>query len=347
MFTAAEIKDIILGEGFDTCGITRVRPWSDHRAFYDSWLRRGLGGHLEYMRRNTDKRFDPALLMPGAKSIVVCGVSYKNDTSMGYGESLSPKIASYARAADYHDSIKSMLKAAAAKLEERHGAFRWRAFTDSAPVLEKRAAVEAGIGWIGRNTLLVSPRHGSFLLLGELFMDRAVDTYDTTYAGAGCGGCTRCVDACPNGALTPEGLDTRRCIACITIEKGSRSGSGDTSGSAPYDATDATPDIASGDIPRPADTHGWIFGCDECQSVCPYNISAPFHSDPRFSPLFDPREITSEDWLAMSPEQFERDFAATPLARAGLGRLKCCLDFATSKTGKPETRPGKMCEPGK
>jgi epoxyqueuosine reductase len=285
MLSAEAIKDIMIGEGFDLCGITPVRVFADQRAFYEGWLERGYGGSLDYMKRNVDKRFDAGLLVPGARSIIVCGVSYKNDTSMGYGESCVPKIASYARAADYHTTIKSMLRAAAAKLEEQYGAFGWRAFTDSAPVLEKRAAAEAGLGWIGRNTLLVSPRFGSFVLLGELIIDCEVDVYDTPLAGAGCGNCSRCTDACPNNALTSEGIDTRKCIACMTIEKGD------------------TPDSAS--------THGWLFGCDECQSVCPHNASAPMYSNPLFAPLFDPREITIEDWQAQAPEQFRR----TPLTR--------------------------------
>ncbi len=111
MLSASVIKEIVLGEGFDLCGIIPARPFADQRAFYDEWLGRGYGGGLDYLKRNVDTRFDPELLMPGAKSIVMCGVSYKNDTSLGYGESRSPKIASYARAADYHDSIKAMLRA--------------------------------------------------------------------------------------------------------------------------------------------------------------------------------------------------------------------------------------------
>lgn len=306
MFRAAEIKDIATQEGFDLCGIVPARPFTDQRAFYDGWLRRGFGDGLDYLGRNVDKRFDPSLLVPGAKSIVVCGVSYKNDTGDGYGESRSPKIASFARAADYHSTIKAMLEAVASRLEQRCGTFHWRAFTDSAPVLEKRAAVEAGLGWRGRNTLLISPRYGSFVLLGELIIDREADVYDTLQAGAGCGNCMRCVDACPNGALTPEGLDTRRCIARITIEK-----------KAPHDPCDT-----AGETSRTVPTHGWIFGCDECQSVCPYNIAAPLFSDPRFTPMFDPRDLTAEDWLAMTPEEFRHRFAATPLSRAGLDKLK-------------------------
>jgi epoxyqueuosine reductase QueG len=203
-------------------------------------------------------------------------------------------------------------------------------------------------------------------------MDRAVDIYDTQAACVGCGGCTRCVDACPNHALTPEGLDTRRCIACITIEKGSpsgsdneppsgpRTGSGDIAhdiqGSVPgaarnaagnktkdlfngfetvIDAGKTVPDATARTVSgasssacavsgpaTAAATHGWLFGCDECQSVCPYNASAPMYANPRFTPLFDPREMTAEDWLTMTPEQFRQRFAATPLARAGIEKLK-------------------------
>ena len=178
----------------------------------------GFDGGLGYLRRNVEKRFSPAELMPGARSVVVCGVSYKNDTSLGYGDTAVPKVASYARSGDYHVAVKEMLYETAARLGLKEDGTGFRAFTDTAPLLEKRLACEAGLGFIGRNTLLVSPRYGSFLLLGELVVDVPVDIYDRPYEGIGCGACRRCVEHCPAGALTGEGLDARRCISRLTVE---------------------------------------------------------------------------------------------------------------------------------
>ena len=193
MLQAREIKQAAAAAGFDLCGICRVRNFSAEQTFFEGWLERGFDGGLGYLRRNVEKRFSPAELMPGARSVVVCGVSYKNDTSLGYGDTAVPKVASYARSGDYHVAVKEMLYETAARLGLKEDGTGFRAFTDTAPLLEKRLACEAGLGFIGRNTLLVSPRYGSFLLLGELVVDVPVDIYDRPYEGIGCGACRRCV----------------------------------------------------------------------------------------------------------------------------------------------------------
>lgn len=303
MLQAFSIKQAAAGAGFDLCGICRVRNFDAERVFFEEWLERGFDGGLGYLRRNIEKRFSPAQLMPGACSAVVCGVCYKNDTSLGYADGQAAKVASYARSTDYHVSIKEMLYALASELGLKEAGVGFRAFTDSAPLLEKRLAAEAGLGFIGRNTLLVSPRYGSFLLLGELLLDAPVDVYDRPWEGVGCGECRRCVERCPAGALTAGGLDARRCISRLTIE------------------------------PRPEDvpvlrercgasTEGWIFGCDECQSGCPYNRTSPFFANPRFRPLFHPADVTGAQWCAMTQEEFAERFGTTPMARSGLERIK-------------------------
>lgn len=303
---AFRIKQIAAEVGFDLCGICSPHNFSAEREFFAEWLERGFHGGLHYLERNVEKRFSVSELVPQARSVIVCAVSYKNDTSLGEKMDVHrvPKVASYARTADYHTTIKGMLARMASLLGAGYGEFRFRAFTDTAPVLEKRLAVEAGLGFIGRNTLLVSPSLGSFVLLGEIVTDRPVDAYDTPYGGKGCGNCTRCVDHCPTGALTCKGLDARRCISRLTIEK----------------VESAT---ASTGTENPC--RGWIFGCDECQSVCPYNAAAPFHSNPLFDPLFDPCDLDSEEWLGMTGEDFTIRFGSTPLARAGLERIKRLL----------------------
>ena len=164
-------------------------------------------------------------------------------------------------------------------------------------MLEKQLAVEAGLGWIGRQSLLLTPQYGSYVLLGELVLTLPSDQYDAPFAGARCGRCRNCLDSCPTGAIVaPKVIDTNRCISCRTIEK---------------EADSALPDL-----------DGWIFGCDRCQSCCPHNQKAPMHRSPHFDPLFDPLTISDREWLAMSEEEFLLRFGGTPLARSGLRRIQ-------------------------
>lgn len=299
MLNSGFIKNIAREAGFDLCGIARVRNLSAERDFFEDWLLRGFGGSLDYLRHNADKRFSPEQLMEGAQSVVVCGVSYKNELSCGYGSTEKyHKIASYALSEDYHVTIKNMLGRMAAGLKEEYGDFGWRAFVDTAPIHEKLWAAEAGLGFIGRNSLLVSPSHGSFVLLGILLVDRKADAYDERYTGPGCGECRRCMERCPNGALTCEGINVGRCIARLTVEK-------------EMEAPD--PDIT---------LDGWVFACDECQSVCPYNRDAPEYANPAFTPVADPRDLDTEWWLSLTEEEFVRKFGNTPMSRAGLERIR-------------------------
>ena len=248
------------------------------------------------MERNVEKRADPRKLVEGARTAVVCAVSYKNRIGEGYPPGHRTKIASYACTADYHTTIKGMLNGMLEHLKAADPGLGGRAFVDTAPLLEKQLAVEAGLGWIGRQSLLVTPRFGSFVLLGELVLDAACDRYDEPLAGVGCGSCRRCVEACPTGAVCNDrAIDARRCISCHTIER-----------------TPAA-EIA---------LDGWIFGCDACQSRCPYNLRAPLHLHPAFDPLFDPLSFPPERWLAMEEAEFRTSFGRTPLMRSGLRRLQ-------------------------
>ena len=296
MLSHDAIKTIATEIGFDLCGIARASVFEKNEQAYSRWLEKGYDSSLEYMRRNCDKRFDVSQLVDGAKSVVVCAVSYKSDISGSYSPEDGCRIASYACARDYHKSIKKMLLTMLKQLQVAMPSLAGRAFVDSAPILEKQYAVEAGLGWIGRQSLLITPEYGSYILLGELVLNEEVDRYDTPYTGVGCGECRRCMDACPNGAIVePMTIDTSRCISCHTIE-----------------AEHSTP----------LDTHGWIFGCDECQNICPYNGRAAMHRSVHFDPLFDPREISAEEWLQMSDEEFSARFGTTPLKRSGLERIK-------------------------
>ena len=178
--------------GFDLAGVVRIEPLTKERNIFYDWMLNGNHSTLSYLERNIEKRFDAGLLVEGARSVVICAVSYRSEFSGGYAEGYRTKIASYALARDYHLTIKEMLGELAALLKEAHPELRFRAFTDSAPLAEKSLARRAGLGWIGRNSLLVTPSHGSMLLLGELVVDDVVDEYDSPMEGVGCGECRRC-----------------------------------------------------------------------------------------------------------------------------------------------------------
>lgn len=298
------IKKLAARAGFDLCGITPAERLVQHETYYRAWLRAGHHATLGYLERNLNKRFDPSLLVDGARSVVVCAVGYKNPLSEGYPVECAARIASYACTHDYHVTIKGMLHTMLAELQHQNPGLKGRAFVDSAPLLEKQLAVRAGLGWIGRQSLLVTPQWGTYVLLGELVLTDQVDRYDPPFEGSRCGRCRNCIESCPAGAIVaPKTVDASRCIACRTIE----------------------PQAADSDEREQAPTDGWIFGCDRCQSCCPHNHKAPMHRNAAFDPLFDPTAIAPEEWLAMDEQEFTARFGSTPLARASLKRIRANL----------------------
>lgn len=295
-FKLEDVKSLAREVGFDLCGVAQCCEFEQDRVFLEGWLEEGFGGSLDYLKKNIALRADASSLVEGARSVVVCALAYKNAVSDGYSCDARGKVASYALTTDYHRTIKDMLFEMCRRLKALDDSFVARCFVDSAPIFEKRYAVEAGLGWIGRQSLLVTPDYGSFVLLGEIVMNAECDGYDKPIGGVGCGECRRCIEACPNGAIKERHIDTTRCISCATIE---RRGEGEQ-----------------------CPLNGWIFGCDECQSVCPYNRKAPYATSPRVIPIYNPMEISREEWLSLSDEEFSSRFASTPLHRAGLARLK-------------------------
>lgn len=297
MISRKIIINIAKEVGFDLVGVVRADHLSIEHNRFNKWILEGNASSLDYLKRNVEKRFDASILVNGARSVVVCAISYLSPYSRGYDEGCRTKIASYALARDYHLTIKEMLQEMAARLKEHYPTLLFRAFTDSAPLAEKSYAVRAGLGWIGRNSLVVTPSHGSMLHLGELVINEEVDEYDKPMESVGCGECRRCIEACPNGAiLDNRTIDTRRCISCRTIER-----------------------EAEGES---IDLDGWIFGCDACQVVCPYNKRAPLHTNAKFAPLYDPTTLDGEAWLAMSEEEFQTMAGTTAMTRTGLARIQ-------------------------
>ena len=296
MIRTEVVKNLASEVGFDLCGVEPCRHLAQNEEWFRRWLDRGMNASLGYLERNLDKRFDPRRLVEGARTAVVCAVGYKNRASEGYPAGCRTKIASYACAADYHATVRAMLARLFEELRGMWPGLRGRAFVDTAPLLEKQLAVEAGLGWIGRQSLLVTPRLGSFVVLGELILADEADRYDEPFEGTRCGRCRNCIESCPTGAIVaPRVVDAGRCIACHTIER------------------------------EPAsriDLDGWIFGCDRCQSCCPYNRNAPMHAHPAFDPLFDPEAMTPEAWRTLGPGEFEARFGRTPLTRSGLERIR-------------------------
>lgn len=292
--------------GFDLCGVAACRPLTERCDDFQRWLDSGYDGGLEYLKRNVQKRFDPSLLFEQARSVIVCGVSYNRLPSVG---EVSSRIATYAHTVDYHITIKQQLFRLFDYLKELDPQASGRVFTDTAPISEKSWAVEAGLGWIGRHSLLVHPRLGSFLLLGEIVTTVQLDP-DETKMRDGCGNCRRCVEACPTQAiLVDRKIDAGKCIARRTIE---RENGEETEG----------------------DLHGWVFGCDVCQRVCPYNSKAPILDHEQFRPIPELEQLDAVSWLALDDSDFDRLFGKTPLARCGLRRLQDRIRKMVNKDSK-------------
>lgn len=288
MLKIAQISELMLNVGFDAWGVVRAEKLSDAKARFEDWLEEGAAHRLDYLSRNIDKRFNPALLVPEAKSVIVGAVSYKNRFSEGYEADLDARIASYALSDDYHTTLRDMLRKVALGLgfsDPRSV----KICVDSVPLAEKSLAKRAGIGWIGRNSLIINPSFGSFMVLGELIVPEECDEYSTPYEEDGCVGCGRCLLRCPTGAIRPNrSINTSLCISNRTIEE-------------------------AGD--EPFDTKGWVFGCDECQTCCPHNQDSPLFRNPLFAPKVNPTDYDSNFWAKLTPEEGKKLFEGTPLVR--------------------------------
>lgn len=286
---AAIIKKEAKDLGFLSCGIARAGFLAEEAPKLEQWLAQGRHGKMHYMENHFDKRLDPTLLVPGAKSVVSLLLNYHTEEKQR--DPLAPKISSYAFGQDYHHVIKHKLKTLLERLKNSIGEIEGRVFVDSAPVMDKAWAAKAGLGWVGKNTNLISKKTGSFFFIAEMIIDIELD-YDLPVADH-CGSCTACIDACPTDALTaPYQIDGSKCISYATIE-----------------LKESIPETFKDKM------EGWAFGCDICQTVCPWNRFASPHQEPAFQPKEELLALTAKDWQELTEETFQRVFQKSAVKR--------------------------------
>jgi len=290
------IISLALKVGFDACGISKAEFLKEDSDFLNQWLSNGNHGEMGYMERNIEKRVDPRILVPNAKSVISVILSYypgNPDIS-----TTPPKISRYALSSDYHEVIKQKLHELLELIRQEFGKVEGRAFVDSAPVLDKAWAVRAGLGWIGKNSLLINQKLGSYTFIGELILDLEIEP-TSSFVPNHCGTCTRCIDSCPTGAIVSPGIiDSRKCISYLTIEKKS--------------------EITTEEFKM---LNGWCFGCDICQEVCPWNSKVKISECKDLLPKQEILNINSSDLKSLSKAEFELIFHDTPLNRSGFERF--------------------------
>ena len=294
MTFSEEIKQHAFSLGFDACGICRADN-SGKEAQYQKWISENCHADMEYLERNIDKRLDPRLLVENAKSIICVALNYYPQEKL---PSHVPQFAYYAYGQDYHDVVRGKLNQLFEFIQRRVPEASGRYFSDSAPVLERFWAAQAGLGFIGKNTLLIIPGKGSYFFLGEIIINLELD-YDTPLTHS-CGSCRRCIDACPAGAIEkPHWLNANKCISYQTIEnKG---------------------EIAPEIIPS---LNNNVYGCDICQEICPWNRFSTPHTTPEFMPSEAFLSLDKEKLKEMDEETYREIFRKSPIKRAKLSGLK-------------------------
>lgn len=294
------IKSAAQRLGFSFCGISRAEFLREEAPRLEEWLRKGYQGKMGYLENFFDKRLDPTLLVPGAKSVVSLLYNYCPVEEVSCD---TYKVARYAYGEDYHFVVKDKLKALMDEIRQAIGAVDGRAFVDSAPVMERAWAKRSGVGWIGKNSLLLNREAGSYFFLAELIIDLDLE-YDGPVKDY-CGTCTACMDACPTDAIPqPFVVDGSKCISYFTIE-----------------LKEEIPSDVKGKF------ENWVFGCDICQEVCPWNRFAKPHNEPRFNPSEDFRNMRSDDWKDLTEDVFQKVFKNSPLKRSKFGGIKRNITF--------------------
>ena len=296
------VKQTAAQLGFDYCGIAKAMPLDEDARKLEAWLNKGMHGQMKYMEHHFELRVDPTKLVPGARSVITLLLNYfPNQQQSDH----APKIAKYAYGNDYHEVIRAKLNEFLFMIREKTGDIQGRGFVDSAPVLERSWARRSGIGWIGKNGNLITKQNGSFFFIATLITDLELD-YDDPYAKDFCGSCTRCIDACPTDAILPNKVvDGSRCISYFTIELKEM----------------LLPEEMSNKFDN------WMFGCDTCQDVCPWNRFSKPHSEYAFTPIPEILNLSDNEWQAMTEESFRKIFKHSPLKRSKFKGIQRNLNF--------------------
>lgn len=303
---AQSLKSIAQRLGFEACGIAKAGFLEEEAPRLENWLNQNYQGEMGYLANHFDKRLDPTKLVPGAKTVVSLIYNYYPENKLPEDPD-SIKLAKYAYGEDYHFVIKDKLKTFIELIREEIGEVEGRAFVDSAPVMERQWAQKSGLGWLGKNSLLLNRKVGSFFFLTELIIDLEAQP-DTPLSKDYCGTCTACVDACPTDAIAKAGVvDGSRCISYLTIE-----------------LKDAIPSEFQGKM------ENWAFGCDICQDVCPWNRFSKPHSEPKFIPDPELRDFSNQDWIEMTEDTFRKVFKKSPLKRTKFAGLRRNIEFLIS-----------------
>jgi epoxyqueuosine reductase len=296
------IKKMADDLGFDYCGIAKAEPLPEDARRLEKWLKNGFHGKMQFMENYFDLRTNPALLVPDAKSVITLMMNYYPDRQQNKD---NPKISKYAYGKDYHEVIRLKLKELLLRMQESIGEINGRGFVDSAPVLERAWAVKAGLGWIGKNGNLITKQSGSFFFIATLIVDLPLE-YDDPFAKDYCGNCNKCVESCPTQAILPDKtIDGSSCIAYYTIEL--------KDALLPENMKDKF--------------NNWIFGCDVCQDICPWNRFSNPTTAKEWEPIPEILNFTTREWEAISEINFKAIFKNSPLKRTKWKGIQRNLKF--------------------
>ena len=296
------IKKTASDLGFNFCGISKAAFLNEDARRLETWLHKGMHGNMQYMENHFDLRTDPSKLVPGARSVITLLLNYFPEQEQQPG---SPKIAKYAYGEDYHEVIRDKVKLLMELIRSKIGEVNGRGFVDSAPVLERTWAQKSGLGWIGKNGNLINKQQGSFFFIATLITDLELN-YDDAFAKDYCGTCTKCIDSCPTDAILPDKvIDGSKCISYFTIE------------------------LKDALIPEKMKGHfdEWMFGCDTCQDVCPWNRFSKPTIESRFTPIPEILNFNTADWEAITEESFKIIFKDSPVKRTKFKGIKRNLQF--------------------
>jgi epoxyqueuosine reductase len=301
-FHTQQIKTFARNLGFSYCGIARARRLDADAKRLELWLSKGMQGTMHYMENHFELRIDPTKLVPGAKSVITLLLNYFPEQEQNAD---APKVARYAYGKDYHEVIKKKLNSLLLLIKEHIGEVQGRGFVDSAPVLERSWAQRSGLGWVGKNGNLINKQNGSYFFIATLITDLDLQ-YDDAFVKDFCGTCTRCIDACPTEAILPgKVVDGSKCISYFTIELKEM----------------LIPETMKGKFDN------WLFGCDTCQEVCPWNRFAEYTNENELVPIPEILNFSSTQWEELTEENFKNVFRNSPLKRSKYDGIKRNLKF--------------------